>query len=321
MSPDAIDISFIVIGYNESRHLEACLRSIQDAHLEGWSWEIIYADGASTDGSAAIAERIGVNRVVGGEKRRRAAENRNHGAAHARGVYLHFVDGDMVLHPAWPATAAAFMADHPVAAAVCGILEEVNDGLWHQVLELDWPADEGAVESCGGCALFRRSAFEQAGGFPEDVAYGEEPYLCWRIRREQGLKIYQLPKVMAYHDLALAGFRSYWKQYVRNGRSYAEIAARCAGTDDPMWSRERRSNYIWGAIIVTILSASFFLSLWIDELFAFMALLIIVRKFVQTVRRGTSLKVALVYALHTYFAKVPLAWGQLRWWIENRRKG
>ncbi|MFA6244985.1 MAG: glycosyltransferase, partial [Candidatus Hydrogenedentales bacterium] len=244
------DISFIVIGYNEARNLAACLESVRRCYLPRTSYELIYVDGGSTDGSVGIADGVGVDLVLGGERRRRAAENRNLGAKSARGRYLQFVDGDMALDSDWPAAAVGFLDLHPEVAVAYGNLKETDARLLFRVMQLDWNPQEGPVATCGGAAMFRREAFEAAGGFPEDVRYGEEPLLCWRIRNEQKRQVYHLNRPMALHDIGFRRIEDYWRQYVRHGETYAEIAARCAGTDDPMWVRERTANFGWAGLML-----------------------------------------------------------------------
>lgn len=312
-----IQLSFVVIGFNESRNLRACLMSLREAHLDGISHEILYVDGGSLDDSMAVARDCGVSQVLGGDRRRRAAENRNLGAAHARGVYIQFIDGDMTLNPAWPATALEYMNQHDEAAAVCGRLEEANQGFIYQVAQLDWRQSEGPVPYCGGAAMFRRDIFEQAGGFPEDVTSGEEPYLCWRIRNELGRQIVHLDRPMALHDLGWSGFRDYWKQYVRNGSTYIEIASRCAGTKDPLWVRPCMTNAAW--VSAYLAGTGFLLAgpLPVQATMLLLAAAVLLRKTLQTRSSGQPWSIAAGYALHTYFSQIPLAFGQLRWLLKE----
>jgi hypothetical protein len=218
----------------------------------------------------------------------------------------------MCLDASWPGTATEYLNQHPNVAVATGHLVETNPGLWSRVLELDWKHEVGAVEACGGAALFRREAFEVAGGFPIDVRYGEEPLLCWRIRNEQGFEVHHLDAAMAHHDLGLNGFGAYWRQYVRNGESYGEIADRCEDTDDPMWSRERQSNTVWAIAILLLLFTIIAAPMPIRLAVIILTLAVLLRKTVQTCRKGRSLSVAAMYAFHTYFCKLPLAYGQLR---------
>lgn len=138
MNAPAIDISFVVIGFNESPILADCIASCRRAAPRGLQTEILYADGGSTDGSISIAQQAGADRILGGDKRRRAAENRNLGLHAAQGCYVQFVDGDMLLEPDWPAAAVAALEARPETAIVCGALHERGAGLLSRVLELDW---------------------------------------------------------------------------------------------------------------------------------------------------------------------------------------
>lgn len=316
-----LDLSFVVIGYNEAGNLRACLDSVRNADLEGLEYEVLYVDGGSEDDSVSIARACGVNRVLGGERRRRAAENRNLGAAQSRGSYLQFLDGDMQLEPQWPKRAIAYLRERPGAAVVCGTLRERNPGFLFQVIQLDWAQREGLVETCGGAALFRRDAFERAGAFPEDVSYGEEPLLCWRIRNEQNMEVHFCNMPMALHDIGFAGFRDYWRQYSRNGATYIEIAARCAGTSDPYWTRETISNFAWASALLCTIGFLLAGPPPVQLGLLLIAALVAVRKVAQTHRRGTSWRVAAGYTAHVYGSKIPLAYGQLRWLFERARFG
>lgn len=313
-----IEVSFVVIGYNEAATLGACLRSVREAASAlGAGAEIIYVDAGSNDESIEIAKDVGADHILGGERRRRAAENRNLGSSHARGHYVQFVDGDMRLAADWPAAAAAFLDAHPDSAAVCGNLREKAQGLFHQAMELDWLPRQGPIRHCGGAAMFRRDVLEQMGGFPEDVLYGEEPCLCWRIRNERHMNIYQLSRTMADHDLGFRGSADYWKRNVRVGSTYAAIAARFAATSDPLWRREALANLAWAAILVFGAALLIFSSGVLRLAVLAFALFVIARKTIQTRRRGNSLSLSLVYALHTYFVKLPLAEGEVRWLIQR----
>src|SRR5258708_12427538 len=92
-------ISFVVPAYNEERYLAATLESIHAAaRAVGEPYEIVVADDASTDATAAIAEEGGA-RVVRVEKRQIAA-TRNAGARAGTGNRLIFVDADTKVNEA-----------------------------------------------------------------------------------------------------------------------------------------------------------------------------------------------------------------------------
>src|SRR5258708_6055980 len=92
-------ISFIIPAYNEELLLGQTLRAVNDAAgaLEE-HFEVIVADDASTDCTAAIAQEHGA-RVVSCRHRQIAA-TRNAGARAANGEMLLFVDADTMVNQA-----------------------------------------------------------------------------------------------------------------------------------------------------------------------------------------------------------------------------
>lgn len=308
----AIDLSFVVIAFNEAASLRACLDAVMAARPTGLCCEILFVDGGSTDGSVEIARAAGVDRVLGGETRRRAAENRNLGWRAAKGAFVQFVDGDMALDPQWPREALALMETHADVAVVFGELREVRDNAFYRALQIDWQYPEGDALYCGGAALFRRDALEKAGGFPEDVRHGEEPLLCWRLRNDHGCRVWHRHALMARHDLAYTGFPDYWRRNVRVGETYAEIAALLKNTSEPFWTRECAGILRWAGILLGGLLVILFAPRIISLATLLLAAALIIRKTLQTMRRGHTAGVGILYALHTYFSKLGGAWGILR---------
>jgi len=308
-------LSFVVIGFNEAPLLAACLESVRAATLDGMEYELIYVDAGSSDASLEIAEQAGVDAVLGGDRRRRAAECRNLGLGHARGAYVQFLDGDMALAPEWPQAALTVLSARPEMAAVCGILEERRHDVFFRALQIDWRAPEGEALYCGGAAMFRSETLRAVGGFPEDVQYGEEPLLCWRLRNEHGKRIWHLHQRMAGHDLAFRGFRDYWRRNVRVGKTYAEIAERLRGTSEPMWRVEVLNTLFWAMMTLVLCSVLFLggATVFARPLALGLLLGVPLRKAVQVRQRGEVWPVALVYGFHTYLAKLGAAQGILLW--------
>ncbi|HIJ65998.1 MAG TPA: glycosyltransferase family 2 protein [Candidatus Hydrogenedentes bacterium] len=316
------NVSFVVIGYNEATSLKACLGSIQGAEMPaGVSSELIYVDGGSKDDSIGIAEGCAVDLVLGGERRRKAAENRNLGLAAARGRYVQFIDSDMTLASDWPKAAMTFLDHHAEAAAVCGNLHEVGTGAFARALEIDWGPREGPIRHCGGAAMYRRETLVKLGGFPENVEYGEEPYLCWRVRNELQQTIHQLGRKMADHALGYRRFMDYWRRNLRMGATYAEIAARCCHSPERLWLKETAGNVAWMAAALICLAALIAGPVWLKLAAVLFAGGIVLRKCIQAGRRGYALPVAAAYAVHTYAAKVPLGLGTCLWLVRRHCLG
>src|SRR5262245_50145472 len=103
----AFMLSLIIPAYNEEQLLARTLRAaMAAAQASGESWEIVVADDASTDRTAAIAAEHGA-RVVPVHCRQ-IAKTRNAGARAAKGDLFIFVDADTVVTSA--AVAAAVRA-------------------------------------------------------------------------------------------------------------------------------------------------------------------------------------------------------------------
>jgi len=317
---DSIEISFVVIGYNERKTLRGCLESIRDADLNELAYEVIYVDGGSSDESINVAEESFVDLLLGGDRRRKAAENRNLGARHATGKFIQFLDGDMKINREWTANAYAFINKNPIVASVCGYINESGNGFFKRVLEIDWFHNAGEVKHCGGAALWRREILLKMGGFPEDVSYGEEPYLCWRIRNELGMKIFFLNQQMVTHDLGFSGVRDYWRRNIRCGETYSEIASLCFNSPDRLYLKETISNFSWGALALICLTLFFIGPHWLRFLIVIGAALVLARKSIQMFQRGHDLCVSMVYAFHIYFSKLPLALGGLIWLFRSLKE-
>ena len=89
----AIRVSVIVPAYNNADELSQCLSALRTA--TGAESELIVVDDASNDDVSSTAARFGARflRLA----RNAAPPPRNHGARHARGQILFFVDADVVV--------------------------------------------------------------------------------------------------------------------------------------------------------------------------------------------------------------------------------
>jgi glycosyltransferase involved in cell wall biosynthesis len=176
-------ISFIVPAYNEEaligRTLEALTRAA-DSVAE--AYEIIVADDASTDRTAAIAESHGA-RVVRVALRQIAA-TRNAGAREASGDKLIFVDADTVVTDEVVRAAVAAMRKG-AAGGGCAV---GFDGALPRYARLTSPVLVRVFRAIGiacGCFLFcTRRAFDAAGGFDEALFASEEVTMSRALKRQ-----------------------------------------------------------------------------------------------------------------------------------------
>jgi GT2 family glycosyltransferase len=164
-------ISIIVPAYNNAEDLPKCIQGIKTSALP--DTETIVIDDGSTDGTAQIPELMGIRTLTLPINSGPAAA-RNHGARHAEGDILFFVDADVVLAPnaiirvrqlfeAEPDLAAVF-GSYDAAPAASGVISQYRNLLHHFVHQNGNPQ---AATFWAGCGAVRRSVFEQIGGFDE----------------------------------------------------------------------------------------------------------------------------------------------------------
>ena len=87
-------LTVAVLTLNEAHRIEACLQSAAFAD------QLLVVDSGSTDGTVAIAQRLGAE-VHSHPDWQGFAVQRNRLLAHARGDYIFFLDADEVMTPAF----------------------------------------------------------------------------------------------------------------------------------------------------------------------------------------------------------------------------
>ncbi len=246
--PAAPRIGVVVIGRNEGERLLASLRALSPLALP-----VVYVDSASSDGSAARAQPLAAAVIeLDASRPFTAARGRNAGHAYLRRHHPHvefvqFVDGDTVLEPDWFGRAAATLQADGSIAAVAGRLEEggLPDSCYGRLLQMEWDAPPGDTDSCGGIAMYRSSVLEAASGFADDLAAGEEPELCARLRRA-GYRITRIDARMGVHHGAIGSFAAWWRRAVRSG----EASWECLRRGGARWAaadlRRVASAMFWG---------------------------------------------------------------------------
>jgi GT2 family glycosyltransferase len=210
--------SCVTVAWNSADHLPACIDALRrSAGESGAAVEVIVVDNASGDGSPALAEAHGADRVVRNPVNAGFAVAASQGLGLATGDWVVMVNPDLVVDATFFAAAleavataseelAAFAPEIRFAADAervnsrgitvdeSGIPAEVGKG------ELRGAASPGAVfGATGGAALLRRSALDRVGGYePLFFAYYEDVDLAWRLQRA-GFRASHLPGAGASH--------------------------------------------------------------------------------------------------------------------------
>lgn len=228
-------ISVVIVSWNCSADLEACLDSLGPA-LSGIDHEVIVVDNASSDGTPGMVSRKFPSvRLVENHSNEGFAAANNRGIALSSGELTLLLNPDTLVPQGAVQELVRFMNSEPSAGAVgpafsaaAGLPFAVRPWIYRfpgfkDELLLDtiagelaawlWGLFRGTKPSgppgagaawetdwaSGACLLLRRQAFEEGGRFDEMFfLYMEELELCYRMKRA-GWKIFILPSAGVVH--------------------------------------------------------------------------------------------------------------------------
>ncbi len=182
-------LSVVIPCRNTADQLPRQLWALAREKWQGW-WEVVIADNGSTDGTREVAEafkdRLPRLLVVDASARRGASYARNVGALSASGEAFLFLDADDEIAPGYLPAMADALAHHDFVAAYRDS-ESLNTG-WVRLSRRTHPYEGFRnfyhfLPHAGGTRIgVRRSIFESAGGFDENILGGEDVDFCWRVQ-------------------------------------------------------------------------------------------------------------------------------------------
>jgi cellulose synthase/poly-beta-1,6-N-acetylglucosamine synthase-like glycosyltransferase/peptidoglycan/xylan/chitin deacetylase (PgdA/CDA1 family) len=229
-------VSVVVPAYNEAANIAATVRSL--VYNDYPRLEVIVVDDGSTDGTAAIVERLRLPsvRVI---RQRNAGKPAalNTGIAHARGDLLVLVDGDTVFARNAVGRLVQPFAD-PEVGAVSGNTKVANRrgllGRWqHLEYVIGFNLDRRMfdVAECmptvpGAIGAFRREALLDVGGVSA-ATLAEDTDLTMAVIRSGWRVVYE-ESAIAWTE-APSSLRQLWRQRYRW----------CYGTMQAMWKHRR----------------------------------------------------------------------------------
>jgi glycosyltransferase involved in cell wall biosynthesis len=175
-------VSVVIPCFNYGKFVTEAVDSVLAQTLR--DVEIIVVEGGSTDGvTPGILRALQRPRttVLFREQRHRIGSNRNFGISHARGRYICCLDADDKLRPTY-LEKAVFLLEHGgydvVSTAVqrFGAVDEK-----YGVLPAPDLADLLQGNHVATCAVFRRSLWEDVGGYQDSDPAGEFLHEDWRF--------------------------------------------------------------------------------------------------------------------------------------------
>ena len=216
-----MELSVILVNFNDRLHLEACLKSLL-VNPPSAAFEVIVVDNASSDGSREwISGAFPDVRLIANPDNVGFAKANNRGARAALGEFLLFLNTDTVVPPgALTGLLEKLEADPSVGSAGPALLLgpdscQVSFGgkvnfaaqFWQKLVLNPYHKarlkKSGKERSVGwlsaACLLCRRTAFEEAGGFDERFfIYFEDIDLCYRLKKASWKNLH-VPAVRVLH--------------------------------------------------------------------------------------------------------------------------
>jgi hypothetical protein len=217
-------VSIIIVSWNALPLLKQCLPSVVATDYP--NLEIILADNASTDGSAAwVAATFPDVKIVRHPENWRFCRGNNAAIPHATGEYLLLLNNDIETPPGWLRPLVAAMRDAPDVAAVQpkllqydrrdhfeyaggagGFLDRLGYPFTRGRVFFTLEKDEGQYDTArdvdwatGAALLLRRAALDEVGLLDEQFEmHMEEIDLCWRLGR-RGYRVRVAPESYVYH--------------------------------------------------------------------------------------------------------------------------
>jgi len=189
-------VSVVVASYNGERFVGEALESVfvQDFR----SFEVVFVDDGSTDGTGEIAQSFPVRYVH--QTNRGLSAARNAGVASARAALITFLDDDDVFPPGRLRLQARYLLEHPQTGCVLGRQEWIlEEGQEPPPMKRD-PifGDVGGIPMAS--MMVRRSVLDDVGGFDTSFDYAEDRDLLVRLR-EGGADIVVLQDIVLYRRL------------------------------------------------------------------------------------------------------------------------
>ena len=236
-------VTVIIPVKDRPQRLAACLAALGETGPEG-SCPVIVVD----DGSADEAAIAAVTRRHHAELRRRAltggpAAARNSGLAGISTELVAFIDSDCVPPADWLGDLVAHLADPLVAAVAPRVVAAPaasTAGRYERARgSLDLGRRAARVQPGSrvsyvptAALLVRSAALARAGGFDEDLRYGEDVDLVWRLH-EAGWRIRYDPAVEVIHH-GPESWPALLTRRFRYGTSAAPLARRHPGNLAPL---------------------------------------------------------------------------------------
>jgi GT2 family glycosyltransferase len=229
-------ISVIIPTRNRSNCLEVCLRAFEQVQDPPGGFEVIVVDDGGTAGPHAASSAKFPVRFLGLAENRGPAAARNHGALHARGRFLAFLDDDCIPSPEWLCRLHAALDRDPSAGVGGRVINGQTRNLYAHVNQviLDeayryYNADRSHSRFFATMNLaVSGEQLARIGGFDEAFRTAEDRDFCARWIAG-GLRLEYVPDAVVIH-LGAGGWLDFWRRHYRFGSGACSFRRRHTAT-------------------------------------------------------------------------------------------
>jgi cellulose synthase/poly-beta-1,6-N-acetylglucosamine synthase-like glycosyltransferase len=203
--------SIVIPAFNEEKNLARVLPLVRQQL--GPADEVLVVDNASTDRTASVARSFNAEVVL--ESNRGRGRARNAGLKRARGEYIVFLDADCLPQAGWLQSLIEPFDDPKVGCVGGEIINAKVETPLGKYLAAKGHLSQRVTFAHSflpfaqsGNVAFRRSVFQEIGGFDHAMPEGEDADLCWRMQLQTQYRIVCVPDavVLHMHDLSLRDF-------------------------------------------------------------------------------------------------------------------
>lgn len=219
-----VDMSIVLVCWNNKAYLDPCLKSLYEGGLKS-SFDVVVVDNGSTDGSQQmLAEKYPDVLLIQNEGNVGLGKASNQGIKATNGRYVLLLNNDTLVNGPALDVLVEYLDAHPEAGAAAGKLLN-PDGSFQSgyapfstlleeflivthIGELLWPGypshgDSNEIKETGwmssACLLVRRAALDRVGLLDESYfIYGDEADLQYRLNKA-GWKVVFLPNSSIIH--------------------------------------------------------------------------------------------------------------------------
>jgi len=189
-------VTVIVPCYKQAQYLREAVASVVAQTFA--DWELIIVNDGSPDDTSPVASQL-MKQYAG--RRIRLLEKKNGGLAHARnagiraaaGAYILPLDADDKIEPAMLEKTVALLEENTAIAIAYS--DAAHFGAVEKTIQAG-EFDSQAIRvnnQLNYCSLFRREAWELAGGYNSNLIWGYEDWDFWIGCAEQGLLAQRIP--------------------------------------------------------------------------------------------------------------------------------